>query len=261
MITSSPLRHYVTPLVDWARDGPESSERIRAVLHPAGALWPWLRGVIAPCYWRSLDQPRGLTLPQFIDECRERVFIWAKEHVAEMSRPEFSDKNLKAVLRTIAHNLRTDVWREIKRHRWERLDDYFENPQHETHEQRSVPRRLPKELTVPPEEFELHRYLALADDFNLACRVMPRFHRSLRKMKKMRAVLAYLLRLGRKKGRLERVPAHWFVWRLLRKKKKTQLPRYIRAYLRARLPEVRYEVINARLGYLRRALTYFLRKE
>jgi len=260
MCAPLPLRRYVTPLVDWARDGPEERERIRAVMHPLGEFWPWVDEVIAPCYWPGLNHSRGLTMPQFVDECRERVFLWAKANLPEMLLPEFSDENLKALILTIACNTRAEIWRELKRAHLESINDYLESRPRDPQDESIGSRRTPESLTVPPEEFGLRGDFELEEDFALAGGLMPWFNRSLREMKKMRELLAALYRMGRREGKRENFSAHWFVWRLLRKQKRTQLPRYIRDDLRARWPEVKYGVINARLRCLRRALTNFLLK-
>ncbi|MEK7727850.1 MAG: hypothetical protein AAB354_05510 [candidate division KSB1 bacterium] len=255
-----PLRRYVPLLVDWARDGPEERERIRAVMHPLGEFWPWVDKAIAPCYWPSLNRPRGMTMPQFIDECRERVFLWAKANKAEIAQLEFGDDNLRAVIWTIARNTCIEIWRELKRARWESLDDYLESRSHNPQEESAGPRRTPENLQTPPEESALLGKLALEEETRGVTEMMPRFNRSLRPMKKLRELMAALYRLGRREGQREKISAHWFVWRLLRRPKGTQLPQYIRDDLRARWPEVKYAVINARLRCVRRALTNFLLK-
>lgn len=193
-------------------------------------------------------------MSQFVDECRERLFIWAKANAAALARPEFSDENLKRVVRRLACNARANVWREIKRGRLEHLDDYLKKSRRDMESGKLTP----VSLKVWPQVYGAQDYAELEDDFARARWIMPRFTRALRAKKKMRALLALLHRLGRSEGKLEQFPAHWFVWRLLRKKKKTHLPRYIREHLRACLPQVEYEIINARLGYLKRALVSFL---
>ncbi len=255
-----PLRRYVTPLVDWARDGPEERERIRAVMHPLGEFFRWVDGVIAPLYWRSLNHARGMTMPQFIDECRERLFLWAKENAAEMSQPEFDDGRLRKVLATIARNTRILIWREVKRARLERLDDYFENRRPGMPDDHSHPPRTPKSLQTPSAEDEVMEKIARAEEAQAVAALLARFSRSLRAMRIMRELLARLYRLGRSEGKREKLSAHWFVWRLLRRPKGTQLPRYIREDLRARWPEVEYDVINARVRCLRAAWKNFLLK-
>jgi hypothetical protein len=84
----------------------------------------------------------------------------------------------------------------------------------------------------------------------------PLFNRSLRGKTSMRQVLAWLLRLGRRLGRKKGFPAHWYVYRVLRRRGK-HLPVYLRGFLKNHLPHLSYGVINSRLGYLRRAFIKF----
>ena len=251
-----PLRRYVTPLVDWARDGPEDRARIRVVMHPAGEFFRWVDGVIAPLYWRGLHHARGMTRPQFIDECRERLFLWAKENVAEMSAPEFADENLRKVLATIARNTRIQLWREVKRARLESMDALLENRWRNTAERGS--RLVPKNLQTPSLERNVMEKIALEEKIRAVAALLSRFGRTLRSRKIMRELLATLYRTSRSTGKREKIAAHWIVWRLLRLPKGAHLPPYIREDLRARWPETESGVINARVRCLRAALTNFL---
>lgn len=254
----SPLQRYVTHLVDWARDGPEDRVRIRAVMHPAGEIWPWIDGVIAPLYWRSLQHARGMTRTQFRDECRERLFFWIKSNVAEMEAPDFSDENMRKVIAKIARNTRNDIWREMKRARLESLEAYLENRPPGAADASNGPRPMPENLQTASAEDEVMKTMARAEEARVAAELLPHFHRALRSRPKLRALLAVWYRLGRSEGKREKFSAHWYVWRLLRAPKGTQLPQYIREILRARWPEVDYGVLNARVRCVRAALTNFL---
>lgn len=255
-----PLRRYVTPLVDWARDGPENQERIRAVMHPLGEFFWWVDRVTAPLYWRGLHHARGMTRPEFRDECRARLFFWAKEHVREMAELEFGDENLRKVLATIARNTRNALWREVKRARLESIDAYLEMRGQDMPHETSGPRAVPKNLQTSSVEAEALARMAFAEEVHVVEDLLPRFTQVLRARKIMRELMATLYRVGRREGKREKISAHWFVWRLLRRAKGTQLPPYIREDLRARWPELEYDVINARVRCLRAALTNFLLK-
>lgn len=258
MSSPGPLRRYVVPLADWARDGPEQQARTRKVMDPLGEFLPWARALIAHYYWPSLDHPRGMTMAQFIDDCIERVFLWAKPNAGLLEQPDFSDSQLEARIRFIARNQRATLWREKHRlKKMERLDAYEEEWRNRKDYPNSGLRRTPEGLVTPPEILELEGFWDLEDEFKRACWVMPRFNRALRRNKRMRELLAWLYRLGRRLGRRRHFPSYWYVWRILRRRH-DHLPSYALGYLRAHLPHVPHKVINSRLGYLRRALATFL---
>ncbi len=251
MSSSDFLRRYVQPLADWARDGPASKST--PWNNPLREFIPWARELIKPYYWGSLNQHGGMTMPQFVDDCIERVFLWAKANAPMLLQPHFTDVKLEWRIRRIAKNLRVDLRRDIKANRLESLDNYSGQ------RWSRVPRlqATPVSLTILPGEAGFSNYPSLEDEFVLACEVMPRFNQRLRSKKKMRQLLALLHRLGRRLGRRRGFPGYWYVWRVLRRKK-GHLPAFARGYLQARLPQVEYKVINSRLGFLRRAFANFL---
>lgn len=249
------LRRYVQPLADWARDGP--GNKSSPGNDPLRDFLPWARELIRQYYWESLNRRGGMTMPQFVDDGIERVFIWAKANVQMLLQPHFTDSKLEWRVRRIARNLRTDLGRDIKSRRLESLDDYSEERWNRPSQRESAPRLTPECLTTPPEETGFSDYPNLEEEFVLACAVMPRFNQRLRAMKKMRELLALLHCLGRRVGRRKGFPGYWYVWRVLLRRK-GHLPVFARSYLQKHLPQVESKVINSRLVFLRRAFANFL---
>lgn len=255
MSASDFLRRYVQPLADWARDGPENKNA--PCDNPLKDFISWARELIKPYYWGSLNRQGGMTMPQFVDEGVERVFIWAKKNMLALQEPQFTDAALEWRIRRIAKNLRIKLWRETKVSRLERLDAFIEEWQSRGLFRQSVLRSTPSSLITPPADMGFTKHPNLEDEFVLACEVMPRFNQRLRSMKKMRQLLALLHCLGRRVGRRRGFPGYWYVWRVLRRKR-GHLPAFVRGYLQTRLPQVEYKVINSRLGFLRRTFANFL---
>lgn len=249
------LRRYVQPLADWARDGPENK------CDPRTTYWdeflPWARKLIRHHYWESLNRRGGMTMPQFVDDCVERVLVWAKNNVPTLQQFHFMDVKLGRCIRRIAINRCISLGREVKLRRLESLDDYSEERWNRPSQRESAPRLTPVSLTTQPEETGFSDYPNLEDEFVLACEVMPRFNRRLRSMKKMRQVLALLYCLGRRVGRRKGFPGYWYVWRVLLRRK-GHLPVFARSYLQKHLPQVESKVINSRLVFLRRTFANFL---
>lgn len=251
------LRRYVQPLADWARDGPGNKSSLWN--DPLRDFLPWARELIRRYYWESLNRRGGMTMPQFIDECFERVFVWAKRNVLTLQDPNFTDVELERLIRAMARNLRATLGRDIRSRRLESLDNFLDERWNRISHRESAPRPTPESLMTRPEEAGFSDYPNLEDEFILACEVMPLFNRRLRSMKKMREVLALLHCLGRRVGRRKGFPGYWYVWRVLpRTKGKGHLPVFARSYLQKHLPQVEYKVINSRLGVLRRTFANFL---
>ncbi len=249
------LRRYVQPLADWARDGPENKRDFRAP--PWEEFLSWARKLIRPHYWESLNRRGGMTMPQFVDDCVERVLIWARNNAHTLQQRHFTDVKLRWCIRRIAINRRISLGREMQLHRLESLDDYSEERWGRPSYRESAPPPTPESLITRPVETGSSEFPNLEEEFILACEVMPRFNRRLRPMKKMREMLALLHCLGRRIGRRKGFPGYWYVWRVLRRKK-GHLPVFVRRYLQKHLPQVEYKVINSRLGFLRRDFANFL---
>ena len=247
-------RRFVRPLLDWAAAPPDAREARRALMNPANEFWPWLYGVIERCYRLSLDHFWGVTKAEFRDGCVQKIFAWAKENTAVLQRPDFTDAKLGAFVKTTACHERISIWRRMRK--LNSLNPYLDDSSGSPDQFEPMRRTTPSRLRVEPVDPFAPRYERLRAEFLHARRLMPLFHQSLRGKKRMRQVLALLLRLGRRLGKTKGFPGYWYVYRILRQRGK-HLPEYLRGFLKKRLSDLEYNVINSRLGYLRRAFTNF----
>ncbi len=247
-------RRFVEPLLQWAKISQDHRQVKRNLLNTNHEFWPWLRSRVRAYYCFYFGPPT-----EFVEECATRLMFWARANVAALEDPAFNDNSLEGVLRTIASHWRADLRRERRKRlrRLERLDRYAE----EWDTRRgylSVSLRAPPEsLRVPPQEWNPAPYPRLEEEFSRAQLLLPSFGRALRGKSRMRQLLAALLCLGRRLGKARNFPGHWFVFRLLSTRAK-HLPKFVRSFLRKRFPALDYKVINARLGYLRRAFQRFM---
>ena len=249
-------RRFVQQLLDWAAALPPARERKRALLHPANELWPWMHQLIDRCYRPSLDRLWGVTPAEFRHGCEHKIFIWAKAHPETLRRADFTDAKLGAFIKTTARNERVSIWRRMRK--LNSLESYWDGSSGSADEAGRTLRPLPEGLRVEPEDPFAAPAVRLQTEFWQARQLMPRFHRSLRGKKRMRQLLALLLRLGRRLGKIKGFPAYWYVYRILRQRGK-HLPVYLRGFLKHHLADLEYNVINSRLGFLRRAfLNFFL---
>lgn len=248
-------RRFVPLLLDWATALGDARAGRRELMNPANEFWPWLHGLIDRCYRPSLDHFWGVTPAEFRDGCVQKIFVWAKAHPAELQRPDFTDAKLGAFVRTLARNEGVSIWRRMRK--FNSINPYSDAASGPPAQAEHTQRTLPDNMRVEPADPFTLRYERLRAEFVQACRLVPRFNRSLRGQKKMRQVLALLLYVGRRIGKKRGFPGYWYVYSILRRRGK-HLPEYLRGFLIHRLPNVDYNVINSRLGYLRRAFAYFL---
>ena len=247
-------RRFVEPLLQWAKISQDHRQFKRELLNSNHEFWPWLRSRVQAYYCFYFGPPA-----EFFEECESRLFFWARANVTALEDPAFNDGALEGVARKIARNLRSD-WRRQRRkrlRRLERLDRYSEEWEIGRGYSSMGLSVQPASLQVPPQEWDLVPYPFLEEEFARAQLLLPDFCRALRGKKRMRQLLAALLRLGRSVGKARNFPGHWLVYRVLATRAK-HLPKFVRSYLRKRFASLDYKVINARLGYLRRAFRRFL---
>jgi hypothetical protein len=224
-------------------------------MDPTNDFWPWIRGLIEPCYRSSLDQLWGVTKAEFRDRCIHKVFAWAKANPSRLRQADFTDAKLAKFIRTLARNEQISIWRRMRK--LTSLESHWDGTSGYADEAANTLRAMPASIRVEPADPFASRYEILHVEFLQARAVMPFFHRSLKGKKRMRQVLALLLRLGRRLGKKKGFPAYWYLYRILRRKGK-HLPDYLRGFLKNRFSHLEYKVINSRLGYLRRAFRKFL---
>ncbi len=248
-------RRFVQLLLDWAAAPPGAREVKRELMAPANEFWPWLCGIIEPCYHPSLDVLGGITEAEFRDHCVHKVFKWADTKPELLTQSYFTDARLAAFIRTLAHNEQISIWRRMRK--LNSLDDYTDDsPASSTDEERTQ-HVLPEPLRVDPVDPFAAADAPRAAEFSQARAVMPFFGRSLHGKKRMRQLLALLLRLGRRIGKKKGFPAYWYVYRMLKRKRGKHLPDYLLGFLRKRLSPLNNKAINGRLACLRRAFTNF----
>lgn len=250
-------RRFVIVLADWAAAARGDPHPKRALMDPLQEFWPWMRQLVRPYYRQSLNKPGGMTMVDFMEECKVRVMRWAKNNLHKLQQTDFTDVHLKWMIKAIARNTAVSMWRPTKGVRIDRLDSDFDEQQNQQDSPGGSRQITPEALRVDPEELENGSYPLLQEEFVKARQAMLSFFRSVRrKKKKMRQLLALLLYLGRRIGRVRQFPGYWFVFRILTFRGK-HLPKYVRGFLQAHLPRVKYSTINSRLVYLRRAFENF----
>ncbi len=247
-------RRFVRHLLDWAAAPPDAHEVKRELMDPANEFWPWICRVIERCYRPSLDQFWGVTKAEFRDHCVHKVFEWAETKPALLAQTDFTDAKLGAFIKTTARNERVSIWRRMQK--LNSLESYWDGSSGFSDEAELKLHAMPGSMRVEPAEPFAQKYERLRAEFQRARSVMPPFNRSLKGKKRMRKVLALLLRLGRRKSRKRGFPAYWFAYRVLKQRGK-HLPPYLRGFLRKRLSPLNPKAINSRLGYLRRAFGKF----
>ncbi len=247
-------RRFVRLLLDWATAPPGARDCTRALMDPTNDFWPWIHGLIEAYYRPSFNHFWGVSKAEFRDRCIEKVFVWVKTKVEQLPQANYTDNDLEASIRTIAFHEQISTWRRMRK--LSSLDIYWDDASGSGEATGQIRQKLPAGLQVDPVEPFAAPYEQLQDEFRQARRVMPVFNRSLRGKIRMRQVLAWLLRLGRRLGKQKGFPAYWYIYRVLRRRGK-HLPAYVRGFLQNHLPHLDYNVINARLGYLRRAFIKF----
>jgi len=247
-------RRFVQLLLDWATAPPESRDLKRGLMDPANEFWPWIYGLIEAYYRPSFNHFWGMVKAEFRDRCVAKVFAWVKAKVERLQPTDYTDHDLEASIRTIALHEQITAWRRMRK--LSSLDIYLDDAPGSGEATEPTRREVPAGLRVDPFDLFASPYERLHAEFRHARLVMPFFNRSLRGKTSMRQVLAWLLCLGRRLGRKKGFPAHWYVYRVLRRRGK-HLPVYLRGFLKNHLPHLSYGVINSRLGYLRRAFIKF----
>jgi hypothetical protein len=256
METDASRRRYVRLLAGWAMAPPGDRQAIRALNDPLQGFHAWARSLVGRYYLPALNTLWGATPQEFIDECVQKIFLWAQKRRELLIQLDFTDSRLEGVIRKIARNHRETLRRRLERRRPQSLDS--PSPKGSS---ANLIDRLAMSATFEspgngtPGGWALCRS-GLQMEFAFARKIVPEFGRSLRGEIKMRHLLGLLLRRGRRFSRAHLFPAYWYVLRLL-KKRRTHLPKYLQKFLANSYPGVEYKVINTRLGYLRRAFESF----
>ena len=247
-------RRFVQPLLDWAAATPDAREVKRGLMEPANPFWPWLHRLLDGGYRPSLNRLWGVTRAEFRDGCVHKIFAWARKNPEVLRRPDFTDAKLGAFIKTTAYHECVSLRRRMKK--INSINPYIDASSGDPDQPERRQFLMPDRLRIEPDDPFENWYERLCLEFQRARRLMPPFHRSLRGQKRMRQLLAALLRLGRRLGKKNGFPGYWYVDRILRRRSK-HLPVYLRGFLKRHLAHLEYNVINSRLGYLRRAFANF----
>lgn len=252
-------REIVCLLAAWVAS-PNEREAARALMEPfAQQRWrSRMSSLVKRYYFDSLNHSEGYWLEDFAADCSLLVLRWAKRHSAELSQPEFTDRELGYVVRKMARRWCFSLCRRYNRRQIESLEAHLAETGPE------ILRPIPLSLQAFQDHALLNAHPLLPAQLRQARQLLREFALSLRGQRKMRQMLATLLRYARQLEKLEGFPlylwllrAHLWVLQVLQARKE-HFPPEARDYLRAQFPHLDYSVISGRLVYLRRTFREFL---
>lgn len=244
-------RRYAVTLAKWAA-APAARESIRALMDPAdGELFDWIRRLVTPYYQRHRHQLYGEDGDDLVDECTLELLEQARSQPRRLLDPDFTDEHLARIIKWIAKCRVIDLLRRQKSKRFFDIDEYGDGAEE------GKWRPPPPALWVVPDHSVLDSYPAREAEYRQTRLVVNDYARTIRGQTKMRQVLAVFLCYTHELGKEEGCPRHWLVLPILLQRH-VHLCEELRQVLQRAFPNVAYEVINSRLGHLRRSFHAFL---
>ncbi|MDZ7305298.1 MAG: hypothetical protein ONB44_24505 [candidate division KSB1 bacterium] len=252
MVTEDSLSRFVRLLADWAA-APGDRQIIRRLRDPLhDPIWQRLRTIAASYYWDKFACRGGAFKEEFEEECIYRLFVWITRHPEEMRQGEFTFHNLEALVKRIAENHRNSIGRRLRRRWFHSLDEYGEELND------ASPRRTPEKLQVSAQDPAAARYPGLEGEFLHAQRLIPEFVRSLAGKEKILELVCALRALGATLGKLHGFPADWWVFRVLKRRRREHLPSMVQKFLRVKFARLDSITLEGRVTCLRRVFRAFL---
>lgn len=253
-------REIVCLLADWVALAANAREATRTLMEPfVQQRWrSWMLRKVKRYYFESLNRTEGYWLEDFVADCSLLVLRWAQGHPEELRQPDFTDRELGYVVSKMAKRWCFSLCRRYNRRQIESLEAYLSQTEPE------ILQSFPLSLQATQDHALLNEHPLLPAQLRQARQLLREFASSLRGQRKMRQMLATLLRYARRLEKIEGFPlylwllrAYLWVLQVLRARKE-HFPPEARDYLRNRFPHLDYSVISGRLVYLRRTFREFL---
>ena len=235
-------------LREWVTATPDDRAPIRALNDPVeNAFENWVRELVEPLYYNSLNQIGGEELEDFVEECKIGLLRWTQRHRGRMHSVEITGARLERVVKAIARQRRISIWRRLRRRQVQAIGDHIDGCEDEVH----------ANLLETQNHELLDQFPMLERDFKRADTVVSEFFESIRGQVKMRQVLAIVVKYCQLWSEATGRPRNWIVFHLLMQRR-AHLPEELRLWLRERFGPLDYSAINARIGHIRRSFLAYL---